>query len=334
MPELYARIDGDVVANTFKMTLATEGEAVDGDILSIRGGSGPSRFPLLVSHYNDPTTQLGSVTDPTKDLDSKPAKLRATGEVEVDGEGGPAEMRRDVLMMIGKRHVNAVSVRWHPVKSVRRTALPPDHPHFVKEDEKDFRKRWGELHESWRWLEGSVVSVGADPKALIGRSNEVDSEDLKSFWRSMADDVDDSRHAGLMRALADVNVKAIRALKSGATMDEIVSHLAALAVGEGVKQEFAEVTLGGRRLLVPSDVADQIDAERQELEELRRRPRPTKPTKKAAPRRREPSLEEVAGRPEQLMREMFREFKDILDERDDRLRTGMQGALNRALGRV
>jgi hypothetical protein len=54
----------DLDTGTFTMTLASEGEASDGDILSIKGGQIPERMPMLTSHWNDPSAQLGSITNP------------------------------------------------------------------------------------------------------------------------------------------------------------------------------------------------------------------------------------------------------------------------------
>ena len=176
---------GDVFE--FPMTLATEGEAADGHILSIEGGRIGSRIPLLTSHMPDPTMQLGSITKPERDLTSSPKKLRATGLIELTGDGAGAEIRRDLAHMIGLGHVRAVSIRWDALKQpVSRRELPPEHPAHVKDGEADYRKKYGMYFESWRALEGSVVAVGADPKALIGRAEELGEGATAQFWRSLA----------------------------------------------------------------------------------------------------------------------------------------------------
>jgi hypothetical protein len=132
--ERIARIEGiDLSTGSFPMTLASEGEASDGDILSIKGGQIPERMPMLTSHWNDPSAALGSITDPQKLLKDSPPRLRAVGHIEMTGEGVAAEIRRDLAHMIDKGHVNAVSIRWDdvPGKSIRRVNLPSDHQYFV-----------------------------------------------------------------------------------------------------------------------------------------------------------------------------------------------------------
>ena len=183
----------DVDAGTFGMTLATEGEAVDGHILAIEGGTVPDRMPMLVSHWNDPTRSLGSIVRARKHLSESPRRLSAMGEVETDGEGVSAEIRRDVLHMIARGHITAVSIRWNPdpKHSIPRTELPNDHPHYVDRDKEPFNspKRYGMLFKRWTAQEGSVVAVGSDPKALIGRAGETRGE-VSSFWRALSEHTD------------------------------------------------------------------------------------------------------------------------------------------------
>src|SRR5262245_15452442 len=129
MPTQYSRIQRvqgiDLDAGTFGMTLATEGEASDGHILSIEGMSAPERMPLLIAHASDPLRALGSIVRTRKHLGEKPARLSAVGEIELTGDGAAAEMRRDVLHMIGQGHVGAVSIRWDadPKHAVARVDL-------------------------------------------------------------------------------------------------------------------------------------------------------------------------------------------------------------------
>lgn len=176
---------GDVFE--FPMTLATDGEAADGHILSIEGGRIEKRIPLLTSHMPDPTMQLGSITKPERDLEGKVKRLRAVGVIELSGEGAAAEIRRDLAHMIGLGHVRAVSIRWDATKpATPRRELPKEHPAHVGEGETDYRKRYGMYFPEWRALEGSVVAVGADPKALIGRADEIGEGAAAQFWRDLA----------------------------------------------------------------------------------------------------------------------------------------------------
>lgn len=190
--ERTLRVQGvDPDAGTFGMTLATEGEGSDGHILSIEGGSLPSRMPLLVSHWNDPKETAGSVVRARKHLSETPPRISAVGEIELGGDGVPADIRRDLMFMIARGHVGAVSIRWDASDkdATRRIELPADHPYYVNPEKEPFssRKRWGYFFRKWRALEGSIVALGADPLALIGRANET-QEPVATFWRSFAAD--------------------------------------------------------------------------------------------------------------------------------------------------
>jgi hypothetical protein len=199
----------------FRMVLATEGEASDGHVLSIRGGRVPDRMPLLSAHWADPEATLGSVVEPRKDLEAKPAALRALGQIELTGEGSRVDQRRDVALMIERGHLGAVSIRWEAIKAIPRRNLPSDHPAFVPDEEKDVRKRFGIYFEEWRALEGSVVPIGADPKALIQRSQETTGA-LADFWRSLAGDVTGPPEAFDWRSRAlDLIAEGVRCAREG-----------------------------------------------------------------------------------------------------------------------
>ena len=189
--ERTVRIDGGERKGDrfeFPGTLATDGEAADGHILSIEGARIPSRMPLLTAHWNDPTGTLGSIVKPERDLAASPKRLRVVGQIELTGDSPSADIRRDIALMIEKRHVGALSVRWDAiVPPIARRDLPEDHPaHIDSETEKDVRKRWGLFFPKWRGLEGSVVAVGADAEALIGRAEELGDGPVAQFWRDVA----------------------------------------------------------------------------------------------------------------------------------------------------
>ena len=167
--------------------LATDGEASDGHILNIAGAKLPGRAPLLFGHdANSGTGNLGSWTDFAKFGDGKKLGdhgVRGTAQIELDGEGAQADWRGDIAMMIDKGHIGAFSVRWEETEEpVYRVNLPSDHPAFVDAKKETGRKRWGMWFEKWRLLEGSVVTLGADPAALVGRLMETEGE-VRSFWR-------------------------------------------------------------------------------------------------------------------------------------------------------
>lgn len=186
----------DPETGEFPMILATDGEASDGDILSIEGAQFAARAPLQLSHQNDPRSTAGTVSGFRRDLQSTPKKLRARGQIELGGEGVSAEIRRDLAHMIAQGHVTGVSVRWEPIKFQARTSLPKEHPAHVKVDESSFIKRNGLYHEKWRVLEGSIVAVQADQAAMIGRAETLETADAESavakFWRALAADATSS----------------------------------------------------------------------------------------------------------------------------------------------
>ncbi len=188
--ERTARIEGiDVATGVFEMTLATEGEASDGHILSIKGGQVPERMPLLNSHFNSPTDALGSITEPRKFLKDSPPRLQVRAQIETGGVEPQASIRRDLLHMIEKGHVSQASIRWDevPGKSIRRINLPSDHPYYVDSEKATGPERWGVFFEEWIGREGSIVGLGSDPGALIARADETEG-DVSTYWRAMAED--------------------------------------------------------------------------------------------------------------------------------------------------
>jgi hypothetical protein len=210
----------------FPMILATEGEASDGHVLSIRGGRIPERMPLLAAHWADPEATLGSVVAPEKRLAEKPAALAAVGTIELGGVGARAEQRRDVALMIERGHLGAVSIRWDGIKSTPRRNLPSDHPAFVPDDEKNPAKRFGLFFEEWRALEGSVVPIGADPKALIQRAEETAGE-VAEFWRAFAGEAGEPLTFDWRGRAVDLLAEGVRCAREGKVSDdELVRVLA------------------------------------------------------------------------------------------------------------
>lgn len=169
--------------------LASDGEASDGDILDIDGGQIPKRAPLLFGHQDwSGDRNLGSWERFEKESTSKTAKLggkiiRGTGQIELGGAGAQQEWRDDIAFMVDRKHIGGLSVRWSPIGDpIRRVNLPSDHPAFVDSQTATGNKRWGLFFPKWKLLEGSVVTLGADPVALIGRMRSAKG-DVRSQWR-------------------------------------------------------------------------------------------------------------------------------------------------------
>lgn len=172
-----------------EFTLATEGEASDGHILSMAGGHIADRMPMFDGHFNSATDTMGSVINPRKRLEADPPALDVTFQIELSGEGIKAEIRRDLDMMITKNHVTAASIRWEGISSTPRTNLPTDHPFHVDREatpDSDPRK-FGVFFHEWRAMEGSIVGIGADPAALM-KMAEGKTGEQREYWRGMARD--------------------------------------------------------------------------------------------------------------------------------------------------
>ena len=170
--------------------LVTNGEASDGHILDVRGMELPDTAPMLFGH-DDYTGErnLGSWADFTKrgNVMAKlgDQQLLAVGQIELTGKGDRADWREDMAHMIERGHVNALSVRWADGKKppVRRINLPSDHPAFVDSEKAGGEQRWGLFFETSRLLEGSVVTLGADPGALMHCYRSATSSPARALWR-------------------------------------------------------------------------------------------------------------------------------------------------------
>ncbi len=155
-------------------TLVTNAEASDGHILDVLGMEATAPAPMLFGHDDfSGERNLGSWANFTK-RGNKMSKLGdqsllAAGQIELGGTGDRADWRADMAHMIDAGHVGALSVRWADGKTppVRRVNLPSDHPAFVDDSKATGAQRWGLFFESSRLLEGSVVTIGADPGALM-----------------------------------------------------------------------------------------------------------------------------------------------------------------------
>ncbi len=168
--------------------LASDGEASDAHILNIPGGKIPETPPLLFGHDDyTGTGNLGSWRSFAKSSDGKKlgdGKLRGEFGIELDGQGSQLDWRADVEHMVGKGHIQGLSIRWEEIdEPIRRINLPSDHIAFIDPKKATGRQEWGLYFEKWQMLEGSVVTLGADPSALIGRMHESQG-DVRSYWRS------------------------------------------------------------------------------------------------------------------------------------------------------
>jgi len=179
----------DAADGEFTAILATSGEASDGHILSVKGMRVAPKLPLLFNHKSEAMVPaLGTVRKPVKSVEKGLEVLRVTPKISMDGDGVLADIRRGVFQLVKDGALPSMSVRWEG-KGKRRIELKPDHPAFVdsdKLDSDDFEKRFGLFFANPRALEGSVVALGADPKALVGRAQVSDSEGERVFFNALA----------------------------------------------------------------------------------------------------------------------------------------------------
>lgn len=189
-----ARNEGDP-SGAVRGVLVTDGEASDGHILNIGGAELPASPPLLFGHDDfSGRSNLGSWTS----LQAHQAKSGELGSSFIEGRaqidlGGPdgsdKDWRSNIAYMVDQGHIEAFSVRWQEVgEPQRRVNLPSDHPAAVDEKKAKGAQRWGLYFEKWRMLEGSVVTLGADPAAVIHQMAQATGE-ARVRWRAAFDDM-------------------------------------------------------------------------------------------------------------------------------------------------
>ncbi len=316
--------------------LASDGEATDGHILSISGGTLPKRAPLLFGHDDGGSKNLGSWDKFEKITVGKGEGIRGHASIEMGGSGVQQEWRDDIKHMIDKKHINQFSIRWTETGDpIPRINLPSDHPAFVDaQKEKSSRKRWGLFFPKWRLLEGSVVTLGADPNALIGRMHESKGE-LARMWRETVNDAIQGR------ASAPGDLVAV------ALGDEQFCYVERVAFD-------AMLMLANERLAQALDIHDSVVAIRVE------NPTPEKvddledddldddgTTDDSSGADDDPETDEPAGTTrsplafdmadvelEGGVAELFTAFMQALDKSEERTRLGLRQVLDKRNGRV
>lgn len=187
------RIDTRIDTETgeFDLVLATEGEASDGHVISIRGLDFADTIPLQVDHSRSVLANLGTVSRMRRDTVDGVAALRGVGQIRLTGDGEGLEARRDLVDAISSGHVRGTSLTWDSIKQVERRELPKGHAAKVTTSEPSFRKKYGIFFEQSRAIEQSIVGIPADREALIGRSGSATSEISRSMWEGMIERIHD-----------------------------------------------------------------------------------------------------------------------------------------------
>jgi hypothetical protein len=209
-------------------------------------------------------------------LKDSPPVLRATGNIEMSGP--LADARRDLAHMISEGHVDAVSIRWDevPGKSIARVNLPKEHPYFVDGETERGEKRYGIYFEEWVAREGSIVALGADRDALIGRAEETGG----TFYRALADDITPSDAEMIAEiepvevlfdvpdAISKLREDAAQVLAAGASVADVINAVAADNESTPIAEALQECHIGDSTVLLPGPIADQLEDERETAREL------------------------------------------------------------------
>lgn len=192
-PDTWTRfaIERESVGKTlgeFRAILATSGEASDDHILSISGMEVPDSMPMLFRHNSTVEIPvLGRIVKPVKSGSGSSAVVRVTGEFDLEGDTNDPllAIRRGFASLVQQTSLDAMSVRWDSVfgKFVSRTSLPKDHFAFA---EPDGPHSFGMFFEESVAREGSIVAIGADPSALMGRAKDSKSVFEEAYWLVLA----------------------------------------------------------------------------------------------------------------------------------------------------
>ncbi|MEE8489370.1 MAG: hypothetical protein V3S43_03485 [Acidimicrobiia bacterium] len=216
-----------------------------------------SRAPMLFGHMS--TAQipiLGHWDGFKKSGSAKRQKLRAVPHINVDGDDSLAETRKGIANLASTGVLTDVSVRWGDGEEepVRRTNLPSDHWAAVDmTKEKKDAKRWGLFFPTSRLMEGSIVAIGADVKAKIGRAaGEMEDPFARMFIRSWVNEspqLPDHVHKILeLRALLD----SMEGVEAADLMNAVQRH-----IGEDL--DLYEYNFGdGRNVLIPRAAYDLL----------------------------------------------------------------------------
>lgn len=267
--EAIERGHADPATGEFSAVLATEGEASDGHILSIRGLEVPDKMPLLAQHSQEHL--MGSVLMPKKSYGASPM-LRVRPRIELEGDTRAGDFRRDAFHMINAGHLTGMSLRWDTQKATRRVNLPSDHKAFVdaaKIDEND-PARWGYFIEKAQAREGSLVALGADQAAQVSRSDSgsLAATTLRILAREQMIGVDADDAPPISAAVRELQEKLETLRELG--IDDI--ELAELLSGGNLTEThpYRYLDEGGslRTARIPCEAWDALDGESQREREL------------------------------------------------------------------
>lgn len=255
----------DLETGVFPAVLATEGEASDGHIISVKGIDVPDHMPLLFGHVSDvQVPALGSIVGHSKGKKDGVAVLRTEQRVNMEGDDPLADIRRGIAQLMHAGDLRAMSIRWNGDKVTPRHELPENHKHFKSANDNFGAGMFGGpglFFETSRALEGSVVAVGADPSALMGRSEAAKSSAERAFFLALARQIEgDQAGMGEIATALEVFRASCDALEGLGVGQEELANLIDLPSDDVREIHIQDVTY-----IVPKRLHEAIYAEPLEL---------------------------------------------------------------------
>lgn len=256
----------DMKTGEFPVTLFTNGEASDGHIIDVSGMRVADKIPMYVNHNADPTKRAGSLYAPSKVMppggssDSLgDSSIQMVARIDVEGDSSAADIRRDLAHGISVGDITAMSGRWDGVDSTPRSALDESHYAFAARSSNPN----GVFFKEAIALEGSIVGIGADKSALIGRSmDDAKPEHVREFYRSLVDGYDEETNeaadiSGILAAYAAQG-------RSIGFLEEIQTDLGPFYVPQSVAERLArdydpEVNRRIEEDDEPTDTASEVE---------------------------------------------------------------------------
>lgn len=189
----------DLDTGEFPARVATNGEATDGHILDVQSMVVGERVPMFINHDASPVSRMGSLSDARKSGKSQRlggATLHMRGRIDMQGDSAAADIRRDVAQGIHVGDITAMSARWDEAfDGTPRSQLAKSH--FA------FREDLGGWNtplfiRNATIIENSIVGLGADKAALVGRSQDLNrAPHVRAFYAMLVNGDTMSREQAL-----------------------------------------------------------------------------------------------------------------------------------------
>ena len=147
----------------------------------------------------------------------------------------------------------------------------------MEPNEPDLMKRFGLFFEEFNALEGSIVALGADRNAIIGRSMETEGA-VQEFWRGFVEDETDQEEESKVQALDTSGIEDVRSLERflgempGLSRKE-AKRLASIKTettqpSRDAKEETPELTIEEIREIVRGEFTDTMSEIHNEVSDI------------------------------------------------------------------